>query len=251
MSMRIGAQMYTVREACQTLEGFALSLRRIADIGYRYVQVSGACPFEAAWLRDRLKENGLECVLTHTAKDRLVGDIENVIRDHDVFGTKYVGLGFWSFDPESEMTFERYLELFPAVARALKSGGKYMMHHNHDGELRRVGGRTVLEKLAEAFPADELGFTLDTYWIQAGGGDSAQWLERLRGRVPCIHLKDFAYGRRMAALGEGNINFDRVFEKAEEAGTEFMLVEQDDCGGEDPVECLTRSFRYLKARGFE
>ena len=96
-----------------------------------------------------------------------------------------------------------------------------------------------------------MGFTLDTFWIQAGGGDSAQWLEKLRGRVPCIHLKDFAYGRRMAVLGEGNINFDRVFEKAEEAGTEYMLVEQDDCGGEDPIECLTRSFRYLKARGFE
>ena len=39
MSMRIGAQMYTTREACRTLEGFALTLRRIADIGYRYVQV--------------------------------------------------------------------------------------------------------------------------------------------------------------------------------------------------------------------
>ena len=41
MHMRIGAQMYTVRDSCQTLEGFAESLRRIADIGYRIVQVSG------------------------------------------------------------------------------------------------------------------------------------------------------------------------------------------------------------------
>ena len=39
-TMQIGAQMYTVRESCQTLEGFAQTLERIAEIGYRTVQVS-------------------------------------------------------------------------------------------------------------------------------------------------------------------------------------------------------------------
>ena len=55
----------------------------------------------------------------------------------------------------------------------------------------------------------------------------------------------------MAVIGEGNINFDRVFEKAEAGGTRYMLVEQDDCHGEDPIECLRRSYAYLKACGFD
>ena len=100
-------------------------------------------------------------------------------------------------------------------------------------------------------PADEMGFTLDTFWVQAGGGDPAQWLEKLKGRVPCIHLKDFAYGKKMAVIGEGNINFDRVFEKAESSGTEYLIVEQDDCYGEDPFDCLKRSYKYLHSLGFE
>jgi len=54
----------------------------------------------------------------------------------------------------------------------------------------------------------------------------------------------------MQAVGEGNINFDRVFAKAEAGGTEYMLVEQDDCNGEDPFDCLRRSYEYLKACGF-
>lgn len=54
----------------------------------------------------------------------------------------------------------------------------------------------------------------------------------------------------MAVLGEGNINFDRIFEKAEAAGTRYMLVEQDNCNGEDPFDCLKRSYDYLKACGF-
>ena len=30
-----------------------------------------------------------------------------------------------------------------------------------------------------------------------------------------------------------------------------MLVEQDDCNGENPIECLRRSYQFLKSRGFE
>ena len=68
--------------------------------------------------------------------------------------------------------------------------------------------------------------------------------------MPVIHLKDYAYGRKMAVIGEGNINFGRVFEKAEAAGTQYMMVEQDDCNGEDPFACLRRSYEYLTACGF-
>lgn len=125
------------------------------------------------------------------------------------------------------------------------------MYHNHDSEFIKIGGKTILEKIAEDFKAEETGFILDTFWVQAGGADPAAWIEKLSGRVPCIHLKDFAYGKKMAVIGEGNINFDRVFEKAEAAKTEYMLVEQDDCNGENPFDCLKRSYEYLKSRGFE
>ena len=54
----------------------------------------------------------------------------------------------------------------------------------------------------------------------------------------------------MAVVGDGNINFDRVFQKAEASGTEYMLVEQDNCNGEDPFECLRRSYEFLRSRGF-
>lgn len=248
--MRIGAQLYTVREFCKDLPSFAETLKKVAEIGYKTVQVSGTCAFDAAWLKEQLAQNGLRCVLTHTPVERLTGDTAAVIRDHDVFDCPYVGLGWYPYDPP-EAAVERMIEVYRPVAKALKAGGKLFMYHNHDQEFKRAGDKLVLERLMEAFPAEEMGFTLDTFWVQAGGGDPAQWIERLQGRVPCIHLKDFAYGRKMAAVGEGNINFERVFEKAEAAGTQYMLVEQDDCNGENPFDCLKRSYDYLTAQGFE
>ena len=253
MPVQIGAQFYTVRDQCQTLEDFALTLRKVADIGYKTVQISGTCPYEAEWLRDQLAMNDLRCVLTHIPVPRLTGETTQVVAEHHLFGCKHIGLGWYAFDESrADADLAHFMAIWPAVARKIREGGRYFMYHNHDQEFKRTpdGKQIILEYLAENIPAGDMGFTLDTFWVQAGGGDPAQWIANLAGRVPVIHLKDFAYGRKMAVIGEGNINFDRVFAKAEESGTKFMMVEQDDCNGEDPIECLRRSYQYLKACGF-
>ena len=249
--MRIGAQFYTVRNQCQTLDDFALTLRKVADIGYKTVQISGTCPYEAEWLKEQLDKNDLQCVLTHIPVPRLVGETAQVIADHHVFGCENIGLGWYAFNEEKEEeSYAHFMATFPKVAQDIRAGGRYFMYHNHDNEFKKLDGQIVLEKLAQEIPAELMGFTLDTFWVQAGGGDPAQWIEKLAGRVPVIHLKDYAYGRKMAVVGEGNINFDRVFSEAEKSGTKYLLVEQDDCNGEDPIECLRRSYEYLKACGF-
>jgi len=249
--MEIGAQLYTVRNQCQNLEDFAESLKKVADMGYRTVQVSGTCPYPASWLKEQLDHNGLRCVLTHIPVSRLTDALDQVIADHTVFDCPYIGLGYWAFDPERGMSYDRWMELFPPIARKIASAGKLFMYHNHDQEFQKQEGRRILEHLAGALPPQQMGFTLDTFWVQVAGGDPAEWLEKLSGRVPVIHLKDYACGRKMAVVGEGNINFARVFEKAEAAGTAYMLVEQDDCNGEDPFECLRRSYENLHAWGFQ
>ena len=228
--MEIGAQFFTVRNLCQNLDDFAETLKKVADIGYKTVQISGTCPYPAEWLKENLDKNGLRCVLTHTPVP---------------------GLGWWAFDPEKNMSYDQWMATFPPIAKKIAENGKLFMYHNHDQEFKKLDGKLIIEKLAETMPADQMGFTVDTFWVQAGGGDPAQWLEKLAGRIPCIHLKDYAYGRKMAVVGEGNINFGRVFEKAEAGGTKYMLVEQDDCNGEDPIECLRRSYQYLRSWGFQ
>ena len=248
--MEIGAQFFTVRDTCKTLEGFAETLKKVADIGYRTVQISGTCAYEPEWLDAELKKNGLKCVVTHISADRLANEAAKVAKEHDVFGCDHVGLGYYSFDPEKGQTFEKFVTTYGEVAKILKENGKYFMYHNHDQEFKKIDGVRILDRICEAIPAELMGITFDTYWAQVGGADPAQCLEKLAGRIPCIHLKDCGYGRRMDVIGEGNINFDRVFGKAEAGGTKYMLVEQDNCNGEDPIECLRRSYQYLSACGF-
>ncbi len=245
--MKIGAQMYTVNAFTKTCDGISETLKKIADIGYEYVQVSGTCPYDPTWLKSELDKNGLKCVITHTP----VENAEESIKNHNILDCKYVGLGWYDFqNGETSEAYKGFLDKYKPIAKELKAGGKYFMYHNHDHEFKLYNDKILLQHLVDDFSADELGFTLDTFWVQVGGGEPSDWIERLSGRVPCIHLKDYAYGKKMAPIGEGNLNWDRIFKKAEKSGTEYLLVEQDDCNGEDPFECLSRSYKFLKSRGF-
>ena len=55
--MKIGAQMYTVHDLTQNTEGISECLKKIADIGYKSVQVSGTCKYEPEWLKEELLWN--------------------------------------------------------------------------------------------------------------------------------------------------------------------------------------------------
>ena len=83
--MKIGAQLYTVRDFCKTKKKFAETLERVADIGYKTVQVSGTCKYEPEWLEEQLKKCDLKCVITHIPADDLIKNPAKVARDHYTF----------------------------------------------------------------------------------------------------------------------------------------------------------------------
>jgi len=251
--MKIGAQLYTVREFTQTSQDFAASMKKIAEIGYECVQISAVSgEISAAEIAEVCKANNLEIVITHTSPARIKNDTQAVIQDHILMGAKYVGIGAmpWGEYEHTKEGFDAFVKGFSPAANAIKEAGLQFMYHNHDFEFIRFNGKTGMDYLAENMPA--AGFTLDTYWVQMGGGDPAAWLKKLTGRVEVIHLKDLVYAdgnRRMAEVMEGNLNWDAIFAAAEQAGAKYAMVEQDDCYGKDPFECLEISFKNLKERG--
>ena len=52
--MKVGVQLFTVNQHCKDLDSFSETLKKIADIGYTVVQVSGTCDYEGEWLKEQL-----------------------------------------------------------------------------------------------------------------------------------------------------------------------------------------------------
>ena len=255
MNMLIGAQLYTLRDYCKNLPDFAETLKKVADMGYTTVQVSGTCAYEGEWLDRELKKNGLACVITHYPPQKIAEETDETVRLHNAFGCRYIGIGSAPGGLNCDADYEHFRDTFLPAARQMKKSGNYLMYHNHHMEFAKdAQGKRYLERMMEDFAPDEMGFTLDTYWVQYAGGDSVEWMQKLHGRMPCIHLKDMAVvqsQQRMAPVGEGNINFEKIIAEAEKAGTEYLLVEQDDCYEVSPFECLRRSAMYLRSLGLK
>ena len=253
--MVLGAQLYTVRDFAKDLDSFSETLKKVADIGYKTVQVSGTCDFEADWLRDELKKNDLTCVLTHTKPADIIGNTETVCKNHDVFGCKNIGLGAMPGGGKvTDEIYEKFVCDFKPAAEIMKANGHKLFYHNHAFEfIKSADGKLFMDKILEEFSPELLGITFDTYWAQFAGADVCDWLKKLAGRVECVHLKDmiatFDNKNRMASVGHGNMNFEKIIAAAETAGAEYLLVEQDDCYGEDPFDCLKKSFDYLTSLG--
>ena len=259
--MKLGAQLYTVHDYTKNLKDFEESLKKISEIGYEYVQVSGTCDYNAKWLRDMLKKYNLKCVLTHVKPaDKMLYSIDYIIEEHDVFGCDLIGLGsiggnFWNCEVELEEVLEQFKKDYIPVMEKCKAAGKLFMFHNHHGEfLKMKNGKTFFQNLVDDIPADLLGFTVDTYWVQKGGANPASLIRSLKGRCPAVHFKDYKIMRdekesRYCACGDGILDFEEIIKACEEAGTEYVLVEQDNCFGEDPFVCLERSYKYLKSLG--
>lgn len=252
--MKTGAQLYTVRMFTQTVADFDKSMKRIADIGYKTIQLSGAgsevTPQAAREICDRY---GLEIALTHSNVDRILHDTENLIRDHEVMGSRYIGIGCM---PEKYMNSDWIREFgkdFKKPAQMIKDAGMRLMYHNHNFEFEKIDGKLMLEYLLEDFEPDELGITLDTFWVQSAGGDVCQWIERLADRIPCVHLKDRGVVKHqdiMFPVMEGNMNFPAIMKALEKTCCEYALVEQDTCQ-ESPFTCLEKSYNNLKKLGYE
>lgn len=246
--MKLGAQLYTIREKCKDTESLNESLGKIAAIGYKYIQLSGF-PYDPAAVRARADELGLSIILTHSPADRILNDTDKLIEEHILMGCPNIGIGgFWGdHTPEGARKF--LTDLRPAMEKMAAKGLKFQ-YHNHAFEFERFDGVTLFDILKNESDPELMGFTLDTYWVQYGGVCVTELIKSLKGRINVFHFKDMIMvpeGQHYAPVGEGNLSWNTIVPAFEEIGAEYGFVEQDDSYGRDVFDCMKSSHDFLRS----
>ena len=109
------------------------------------------------------------------AEDRFLYDLDAVLEEHKVYGCPHIGLGSMSERYCSEEGIRYFAEDFTDVAKKIRDAGMRFMYHNHHFEFARLpGGALLMDALLAAMPADLMGVTADTYWLQVAGIDVVQ-----------------------------------------------------------------------------
>lgn len=250
--MKLGAQLYTVREHTQTLEDLRQTLRKVSAMGYRYVHNSKIGPIPLQTIRELLDENGLKCTMSNVDSDRLLEDPQSIIRDQRILGCSDMCMSIMPdrFRGSAEGAVALAKALKPVV-RQIRDAGMVFHYHNHDVEFKRAGRETCLDILLNELP--EANLLLCAFWAQVGGANPLDIIEKYDERITHIHLKDMSYGgngdvgtgRIMTPIMEGNMNYPAIVARLAQKPGRLVYVEQDTCQG-DPFDCLRISHDNLR-----
>jgi sugar phosphate isomerase/epimerase len=176
---------------------------------------------------------------------------EETIAMHKRLGARDVGIGGASCKTLAEL--HEFIKQANEFNKKVREAGMTFSYHNHSYEFELLEGKLIFDELLAGLDPT-VKFVLDTYWVQVGGGDVRHWIEKLRGRVDIVHLKDVKViwgAPKFAAVGEGNMWWEGIIPLAEECGASYFVVEEDDCGEDDPMDCIKSSSDYLRKNFFD
>lgn len=247
---QIAAQVYTVREFLKTPSDIARSFKKLREIGYQAVQISGLGPISDDELVAILDGEGLTCCATHEAPADILERPEQVVEKLEKLNCKFTAYPYPSEVDLSDLESVKKLAIrLEHAGSILADAGRGLSYHNHALEFVKIDGRPALDHLFAWTNPSVLQAEIDTYWVQVGGGNPAVWCRKLSGRLSIIHLKDCGVreGNETAwmEIGEGNLDFPAIVQAAEEGGCQWYAVEQDSCPG-NPFDSLRISFEYIR-----
>ncbi len=243
---QVALQMYTVRD--RTAEDFVGTLRQVAEIGYRAVELAGYGGLSVAALQQALTDNQLRVMAAHIPYGQFVERAEAICDELKQLGADFAVVPSL---PQEYRTDEALLKeaaanfnRWGAVAQA---AGLRFAYHNHAFEFAPLaGGGTPYELLlAETDPA-LVKMEVDLFWAQYGGADPVELTKRLGERAPLLHVKDMGAGeeRPDTPVGTGILPWPELLAAGVAAGAEWYIVEQDHPN--DSLEDVATSLRNLE-----
>ncbi len=267
MRFPIALQLYSVRGSME--KDFEGTLKKVKAMGYDGVEFAGLFGYSAQQVKTMCDKIGLTPLSAHVPFADMMED-PSVLEDYAAIGCKYVVIPYLTeeYRPGNEK-FADVIKGAAMLGEKANSLGMTLAYHNHDFEFTKLGDDYALDILYRDVPASLLQAELDTCWVRVGGEDPAGYIRKYAGRVDVLHLKDYTGSKteNMYALigikteekkdtagkfefrpvGSGVQDFPGILAAAEEAGTKWVVVEQDEPSmGLSDMECAKKSIDYLR-----
>ncbi len=272
---KVGVQLYSVRDYME--KDMDKTLGEVKAMGYDYVEFAGYFGKSAEEVKALLDKHGLECISVHQAPQLFFDEGQSAIDYLKVIGAKYCAIPWYE---ESKLAgsaeWEDTVKKFTKLGEDMKANGIKLLYHNHEFEFHKFEDKYLIDWLYESIPSDLLNPEFDTCWVRYAGEDPCKYIEKFSGKVEILHLKDFTCknfaggpvyglidgdgvdkkpatreenGFMFKPCGYGLQKFEEILAAAEKAGTEYVIVEQDQHLERDAMEDIKLSREYLKTLG--
>jgi sugar phosphate isomerase/epimerase len=258
---KMGLQLYTMRAAMA--RDVAGTLSRISALGYQEVETYGFAPeslgyygLSAKAFSQLLKDNKLTTSSGHydlnkfasASDDDMKRYVDRCIAGAQALGQEYIT---WPLLDAPDRTIERFKAIaqrLNVIGTQIKKAGLELAYHNHDFEFVEQNGQIGYDIILKDTDAALVKLQMDLYWIARGSKLSPhEWFKRAPGRFAMWHVKDMhKESRDYTELGNGSIDFSRIWPDAKLAGLKHYFVEQGGNFTKDPFQSITDSAAYMK-----
>lgn len=247
MKNRVGITLYNVRNEIK--EDFFGTLKKLADMGYPAIQLSGfdfktMNPVE---IKKKSDSFGLKITATHVAMNKIQDELDYYMDYQDKLSTPYLVCP--SIPPEFKNAdgFKRAAAILNEQGRKLKENGFKLGYHNHAYEFEKYGDKMGMDILMEETEPDLVFYEADVYWIKKGGQDIVKTLRKYGRKAYILHIKDMedSEEKSFCEIGEGTIDFKKVFALKDELAVDWFIIEQDR-GNKPALESAKLSLDNLK-----
>jgi sugar phosphate isomerase/epimerase len=234
---KISIQMWTMRHLAEAdLEG---TLDALADFGYRKVELAGTYGRSATEFRKLLDRRHIRASSTHVGIDGV--DINQAIADAKILGNKRSNVAWANYPTIAE--WAAFADRLEAAGKVYRRAGIGFGYHNHNQEFASIGGVRPYDVLTRRTTRRNVSFEIDLYWVVTGGAEPVREFYKIAGRVKQYHVKDRKPDGGFADLGEGTIDFRRIFRATYPLQVEEYIVENDE--PVDALKCAQTGYNYL------
>lgn len=248
-SIKLGAQLYTLRDYIRTYEDCEATFKYLNDIGINVIQISGIGPIPAEKVAYLVEKYNMDVCVTHTSFDRMRTDLDAVMKEHKMLGCDTLGIGGMpeEFRKDAE-SLNEFIKITSEIGKRMHDNGLQFAYHNHAFEFSKLdNGRRIFDVLIEDTKPEEFSFIGDTYWFQFGGVNPCDYIKKIENRMKVCHFKDYGitdHTPKFVEIGTGNLNLDDIYNTCKSTGVKYIVIEQDICEI-DPRESMAISYRNL------
>lgn len=231
-------------------------LKDLADMGYTSVETAnyvdgkfyGRTPQQ---FKADCEKAGLEVLSSHTNRglsdqELASGDFTEALKwwkqcidDHKAAGMSYIVCP-WMGVPKTMKDLLTQCKYLNAVGKLCKESGIKFGYHNHSHEFQKVEGNTMYDVMLENTNPEYVFFEMDVFWTVWGQNSPVAYFKKYPGRFKLFHIKDYR------EIGQsGMVGYDAIFNNADNAGVENIVVELEQSESPSIVDGVRISVDYL------
>ena len=230
----IGSQTYPHRALIKD-GSFAGLARTLAYIGIQRVEMCSPLGYgdfaslaDGKRVRSVLADHGLASESGHFSMRELrERQAESIAWAADVGITLMITATLGAGNTPTMDDVKRAADEYNRIAAVAAKAGMQQGLHNEGFELSTVDGRRTYDVLFELLDPALVKFQFQMSTISRGL-DAAEYFTKYPGRFVSMHLQDWnAATRTAAAVGQGSIDWKKVFSAAQTGGVKNYFIEQN------------------------